>query len=82
MIRGFGVRSALRVSAWLSAWSKHDPNQSHLHLGPIGVDPAAQGQRIGHQLMQRDREQLDRHSDEGYLKTDRAENVTFNARFA
>ena len=81
MIRGFGVRSALRVSAWLSAWSKHDPNQSHLHLGPIGVDPAAQGRRIGQQLMQRYCEQLDRRSEEGYLETDRAENVTFYARF-
>lgn len=69
MTSGFGVRSALRVSAWLSAWSKHDPNQSHLHLGPIGVDPAAQGRRIGHQLMQRYCEQLDRRSEEGYLET-------------
>jgi ribosomal protein S18 acetylase RimI-like enzyme len=81
MISGFGVRSALRVSAWLSAWSTHDPNHSHLHLGPIGVDPAAQGRRIGHRLMQRYCEQLDRRGEEGYLETDRAENVRFYARF-
>jgi ribosomal protein S18 acetylase RimI-like enzyme len=81
MISGFGVRSALRVSTWLSAWSTHDPHQSHVHLGPIGVDPAAQGRRIGHQLMERYCEQLDRRSEEGYLETDRAENVTFYSRF-
>jgi GNAT superfamily N-acetyltransferase len=81
MMSGFGVRSALRVSAWLSAWSKHDPNQSHVHLGPIGVEPAAQGRRIGHQLMERCCGELDRSGETGYLETDRAENVTFYARF-
>ncbi len=40
MIGGFGLRSALRVSSWLSAWSKHDPSGPHSHLGPIGVEPA------------------------------------------
>jgi ribosomal protein S18 acetylase RimI-like enzyme len=81
MIGGFGVRSALRVSAWLSGWSRHDPDRPHLHLGPIGVEPAAQGRRIGHQLMERYCEQLDRGGQEGYLETDRTENVAFYARF-
>jgi ribosomal protein S18 acetylase RimI-like enzyme len=81
MIGGFGVRSALRVSAWLSGWSRHDPDRPHLHLGPIGVEPDAQGRRIGHQLMERYCEQLDRGGQEGYLETDRAENVAFYARF-
>lgn len=81
MVSGFGVRSAMRVGAWLSAWSKHDPDRSHLHLGPIGVEPSAQGRRIGHQLMERYLEQLDRSGEEGYLETDRPENVTFYARF-
>ncbi|MGH9370663.1 MAG: GNAT family N-acetyltransferase [Vicinamibacterales bacterium] len=81
MIGGFGVRSASRVSAWLSGWSRHDPDRPHLHLGPIGVEPAAQGRRIGHQLMERYCEQLDRGGQEGYLETDRTENVAFYARF-
>ena len=81
MIGGFGVRSALRVSAWLSGWSRQDPDRPHLHLGPVGVEPAAQGRRIGHQLMERYCQQLDRGVQEGYLETDRAENVAFYARF-
>ena len=81
MISGFGVRSALRVSAWLSDWSKHDPRHPHLHLGPIGVDPAAQGRRIGHLLMDRSCDEVDRSAQNGYLETDRVENVTFYRRF-
>jgi ribosomal protein S18 acetylase RimI-like enzyme len=81
MIRSFGLRSALRVSAWLSAWSKHDPKQPHVHLGPIGVEPAAQGRGVGRRLMEMYCEELDRTGQAGYLETDRAENVSFYCRF-
>jgi predicted N-acetyltransferase YhbS len=81
MISGFGLRSALRVSTWLSTWSKHDPKASHAHLGPIGVEPAAQGQRIGQHLMEVYDEELDRTGQAGYLETDRPENVSFYRRF-
>jgi ribosomal protein S18 acetylase RimI-like enzyme len=81
MLAGFGVRSALRVGTWLSTWAKHDPKESHSHLGPIGVDPSAQGRRIGQRLMERYCEELDRTGEPGYLETDRVENVEFYRRF-
>ena len=81
LVRGLGPRSALRVSSWLSAWSKHDPSAPHLHLGPIGVAPEAQGRHIGHRLMERYCETFDRTGGCGYLETDRPENVGFYRRF-
>lgn len=81
MMRGFGLRAGLRMSAWLSIWSRHDPKEPHVHLGPIGVDPAAQGQRIGRRLMELYCEELDRTGQTGYLETDRPENVAFYRRF-
>jgi len=80
MVKGFGLRSAIRVGGWLSAWSKHDPAEHHVHLGPIGVSPEAQGRGIGRQLMQQFCHQLDERGAVGYLETDRPENVHFYTR--
>jgi predicted N-acetyltransferase YhbS len=81
MMSSFGLRSALRVSTWLAAWAKHDPREPHIHLGPIGIDPSAQGQGIGRQLMEQYCGALERTGKAGYLETDRAENVQFYQRF-
>ncbi len=81
MVRGFGLRSALRVGRWMSTWEKHDPHDDHLHLGPIGVDPAMQGKGLGRQLMARYCEAADAAGLPGYLETDRPENVPFYAGF-
>ena len=81
MFAGFGLRSALRVSSWLSAWSKHDPSEPHSHLGPIGVDRGVQGRGIGRQLMDRYCEELDRTGTAGYLETDKPENARFYGHF-
>lgn len=81
MVRGFGVRPALRVGAWLSAWSRHEPREPHSHLGPIGVSPEAQGRHIGHRLMEMYCNDVDRTADAAYLETDRPENVDFYRRF-
>jgi GNAT superfamily N-acetyltransferase len=81
MIGALGALHALRISAWLSAWAAHDPTTPHSHLGPIGVAPDARGRRIGHALMERYCEDADRHRLDGYLETDRAENVAFYQRF-
>ena len=81
MLRSFGVRGATRVGSWLSAWAKHDPKEPHSHLGPIGVEPAAQGRHIGQRLMERYCEDADRIGAMGYLETDRPENVEFYRRF-
>lgn len=81
MIRGFGLRSAVRVGKWLSVWSKHDPKESHSHLGPIAVDPEVQGRGVGRMLMELYCEKLDGIGKAGYLETDRPDNVAFYRRF-
>jgi ribosomal protein S18 acetylase RimI-like enzyme len=82
MIRELGVWSALKVAAWLSAWAKHDPGESHVHFGPIAVDPYAQGRGVGRLLMEQFCAHLDSRGAVGYLETDRAENVAFYEKFA
>lgn len=81
MVARLGAGGAWRTIRWLTNWSRHDPAEPHLHLGPIGVDPRAQGRHVGSQFMRRFCEELDRRSLPGYLETDRPENVRFYARF-
>jgi ribosomal protein S18 acetylase RimI-like enzyme len=81
MVRGLGLGSALKVLSWVSAWSKHDPREPHVHLGPIAVEPEAQGRHVGGRLMEKHCAELDRTGLAGYLETDRSENVAFYARF-
>ncbi|MBV9876322.1 MAG: GNAT family N-acetyltransferase [Verrucomicrobia bacterium] len=81
MIPEFGLQRSLRISSWLATWSKHDPKDPHCHLGPIGVDPHAQGRGIGRRLMSLYCEDLDRTTTAGYLETDRPQNVAFYQRF-
>lgn len=81
MVSGLGVPSSMKVISWVSTWAKHDPNEPHSHLGPIAVEPEAQGRSIGTTLMQRYCADLDRTGMVGYLETDRPENVDFYRRF-
>ena len=71
----------MKALSWLSTWAKHDPRALHVHLGPIGVTPEAQGQRIGSRLMTRYCEALAKAREPGYLETDRPGNVAFYRRF-
>jgi GNAT superfamily N-acetyltransferase len=70
-----------QVIRWFARWCRLDPEDPHLHLGPIGVAPALQGHGIGTALMQRYLEQLEREKTAGYLETDRPENVEFYKKF-
>ena len=81
MLSGYGLIATFRVASWASTWSKHDPDNSHSHLGPIGVDPSAQGKGIGSLLMKPYCDELDNLGMEGYLETDRPENVPFYNRY-
>jgi hypothetical protein len=47
MVKEFGLRSALKLRSWLSTWSKYDPAEPHLHLGPIGVEPERKAEASG-----------------------------------
>jgi ribosomal protein S18 acetylase RimI-like enzyme len=81
LVNGLGVSASWRLASWLSAWATRDPTEPHVHLGPIGVDPAVQGRSVGRRLMERYCEALDLGGQPGYLETDREENVGFYRRF-
>ncbi len=81
LLRGCGVRSALKIANWLSVWAKHDPRESHMHFGPIAVDPDAQGCGIGGHLLKEFCIRLDAATAVGYLETDRSENVRFYGKY-
>lgn len=69
------------VVKWLSRWCRLDPEEAHVHLGPIGVAPEVQGKGFGTALMERYVEYLDQEHTAGYLETDRPENVEFYQKF-
>jgi ribosomal protein S18 acetylase RimI-like enzyme len=81
MIRAVGLGPALKVVIWLMAWSKRDPKEPHSHLGPIAVEPDAQGRGIGTRLMEHYCAELDRTGVVGFLETDKPRNVRFYERF-
>ena len=76
-----GPRGAGRTMKWLGAWSKHDPDERHWHLGPVVVDAHLQGKGIGSTLMQAFSERMDALGEDAYLETDKQINVRFYERF-
>ncbi|MBA3421885.1 MAG: GNAT family N-acetyltransferase [Thermoleophilaceae bacterium] len=75
-----GPRSAGRASRWIRAWGARDPDEPHVHLGPLAVDAHLQGQGIGSRLLAEHCRRLDATGEVGYLETDRPENVAFYER--
>ena len=76
-----GPRTAARVGRWISGWAKNDPDEAHVHLGPLAVDTHLQGQGIGSLIMHEHCRRLDAAGEVGYLETDKPENVPFYERF-
>ena len=70
-----------RVINWFSRWCHLDPDEPHVHLGPIGVSPDVQGQGVGTALMNRYLEYLKQERAAGYLETDKPKNVEFYKKF-
>lgn len=70
-----------KIVQWFSRWCHVDPNRPHVHLGPLGVSPTAQGSGIGTALMNVYIDHLTKKHAAGYLETDRAENVEFYKKF-
>ena len=66
---------------WFARWCHLDPEEPHVHLGPIGVAPGRQRQGIGTALMDLYIAKLEQERSIGYLETDRVENVTFYKKF-
>jgi len=75
-----GPRTATRVGSWMSTWAKHDPDEPHVHLGPLAVDAHLQGKGIGSLIMEEHCRRLDAAHQVGYLETDKPENVRFYER--
>jgi GNAT superfamily N-acetyltransferase len=75
-----GPRTATRVGSWMSTWAKHDPDEPHVHLGPLAVDAHLQGKGIGSLVMHEHCRRLDAAQQVGYLETDKPENVRFYER--
>jgi hypothetical protein len=82
MVSGFGFRSAWRVRAWLSEWSRYDPKEPIPISDQSALTQRLQSRRIGQQLMEQYCQELDRTGRAGYLETDRPENVLFHSRLA
>jgi ribosomal protein S18 acetylase RimI-like enzyme len=76
-----GPRSARRVLRWTGAWAKRDPNEPHVHLGPLAVEPRLQGMGIGSRILTEHCSRLDERGEVGYLETDKPENVVLYERF-
>ena len=80
LLKALGNESALLIQ-WFARWCHLDPDQPHIHLGPIGVSPKAQRQGLGTALMRRYLDRLRDESLPGYLETDKLENVKFYEKF-
>jgi len=70
-----------KVIRWFTRWCHLDPDQPHVHLGPIAVAPELQRCGVGSALMERYIEHIVQEKIAGYLETDRRENVEFYKRF-
>lgn len=69
-----------RVRHWFEVWDRHDPEEAHRHLGPVGVLPTSQGEGIGSRLMDRFCASVDAIGEPAFLETDKPENVRFYQR--
>jgi ribosomal protein S18 acetylase RimI-like enzyme len=80
MIRvvGWGLPKSMTM---LSIWAKHDPQEPHWHLGPIGVHPDSQGRGVGQTLLGSFLKTLDEQRLPAYLETDVDRNVVLYEKF-
>jgi ribosomal protein S18 acetylase RimI-like enzyme len=70
-----------QMVTWYARWCHLDPEEPHVHLGPIGVAPKMQRQGLGTALMHCYIEYLQQEKAAGYLETDRPENVGLYQKF-
>ena len=80
MIRTLGT-ALPRALKLTSVWAKHDPQEPHWHIGPIGVTPAFQGQGVGRALLGSLLEMADEDGPPCYLETDVDRNVRLYETF-
>jgi GNAT superfamily N-acetyltransferase len=75
-----GPVGAVRAVRWTNAWGERDPDEPHVHLGPLAVDVHLQRAGIGSAVLAEHCRRLDATGEVGYLETDKAENVAFYTR--
>ena len=80
-LASFGPVTSARVVRWNTCWARHDPDEPHVHLGPVAVDEGLRGQGLGTLLLREHVNRLDAVGVDGYLETDRPEAVPFYQRF-
>jgi len=64
----------------ISLMCEHDPDERHIHVGPVGVEPAAQGRGVGAAMLRLLCAHLDADGEVAWLETDKPENVVFYRR--
>ena len=64
----------------ISVMCDHDPEERHVHVGPVGVEPGSQGLGVGGAMLAAVAERLDHDGEVGWLETDKPENVVFYRR--
>lgn len=80
LIRILGSRLPA-VLKWKAAWSKHDPQEPHLHFGPLAVLPEYQGLGIGSVLLMEFCLIADSRGLPAWLETDKKENIPLYEKF-
>lgn len=58
----------------------HDLEERHWHVGPVGVEPALQGNGVGGALLRHFVARMDDEGEIAWLETDKPENVVFYRR--
>ncbi len=82
LLRGRMLHRSVWILRWLHAWSRQDAAAPpHWHLGPAAVHHLRRGQGIGSALLGDLCARLDDHAANGYLETDKPENVRLYRRF-
>jgi GNAT superfamily N-acetyltransferase len=64
----------------ISMMCQVDPQERHVHVGPVGVEPGAQGLGVGAAMMRMLCDRLDVDGELAWLETDKPENVVFYRR--
>ncbi|MFC0680082.1 GNAT family N-acetyltransferase [Lysobacter korlensis] len=76
-----GPATASRLVRWNAGWARHDPEEPHMHLGPVAVDAGLRGHGLGGLLLREHVRRLDAVGAVGFLETDRPRAVGFYERF-
>ena len=64
----------------IATMCEHDPDERHVHVGPVAVEPGAQGLGVGAAMLRHLCAHLDADGELAWLETDKPDNVVFYRR--